>query len=166
LTNLLVLIADSMVYILPAYTANAAPVIFGGGRPLDSGKIYKDGRPILGSHKTFRGFFAGIIVGTLVGIGLSFLSKNQSPSLGFTLSFGAIMGDLMGAFLKRRLELEPGALLPVVDQVDFVIGAIVFSLPITAPSLNMVLIILILTLPVHFLTNLIAYFLHLKERPW
>ena len=133
---------------------------------MDFGKVWIDGRPLLGTHKTLRGFFAGLIIGTLVGIGLSFLFKNQSPTLGFTLSLGAIIGDVMGAFLKRRLGLEPGALLPVVDQVDFVVGAILFALPITAPSLNMILIILILTIPMHFLTNAIAFLLHLKEKPW
>jgi len=54
-------------FIFPAYCANAVPVIFGGGRPVDFGKIFLDGKPILGSHKTLRGFFSGLLVGTLVG---------------------------------------------------------------------------------------------------
>ena len=161
-----VLIAESIVYILPAYTSNAVPVIFGGGKPLDFGKVFKDGRPVLGAHKTFRGFFAGLMLGTLVGFGESFIFKNFNPILGFTLSFGAVIGDVVWAFFKRRLGLKPGALLPVVDQVDFVVGAILFSLPVTTPQLNVILMIFVLTIPIHLLTNLCAFLLHLKEKPW
>jgi CDP-2,3-bis-(O-geranylgeranyl)-sn-glycerol synthase len=161
-----VLIAESIVYILPAYTSNAVPVIFGGGKPLDFGKVFKDGRPVLGAHKTFRGFFTGLMLGTLVGFGESVIFKNFNPILGFTLSLGAVIGDVVGAFFKRRLGLKPGALLPVVDQVDFVVGAILFSLPVTTPQLNGILMIFVLTIPIHLLTNLFAFLLHLKEKPW
>jgi CDP-2,3-bis-(O-geranylgeranyl)-sn-glycerol synthase len=53
---------DALYLIFPAYCANAAPVIFGGGSPIDAGKIFLDGRPILGSRKTIRGFFAGLVI--------------------------------------------------------------------------------------------------------
>jgi CDP-diglyceride synthetase len=43
------------------------------------------------------------------------------------------MGDLTGAFLKRRLNIPPGGLLPVVDQIDFIVGAILFSLLVSMP---------------------------------
>ena len=56
-------IAAALWFIFPAYCANAAPVIFGGGKPMDFGKKFFDGKPFLGAHKTFRGFLAGTIVG-------------------------------------------------------------------------------------------------------
>ena len=59
---------DALYLFFPAYCANAVPVIFGGGLPIDAGKTFLDGRPILGSRKTLRGFFAGLVVGTLMGI--------------------------------------------------------------------------------------------------
>jgi CDP-2,3-bis-(O-geranylgeranyl)-sn-glycerol synthase len=160
------LIADSLIFIFPAYSANAVPVVFGGGTSLDFGKKFKDGRPIFGSHKTFRGFFAGLIIGTLVGVGESLIFTNYSPLLGFTLSLGALIGDLGGAFVKRRLGLAPGALLPIVDQVDFVLCALLFSLLVTPPTLAMTLTILVITVPIHLLTNFLAYLAHVKKKPW
>jgi len=163
---ILELVAESLIFIFPAYSANAVPVIFGGGQSLDFGRNFKDGRPIFGSHKTFKGFFAGLIIGTLVGIGESFVFSNYNPLLGFMLSLGALVGDLGGAFVKRRLGLSPGVFLPIVDQIGFVSCALLFSLLVAQPTLIMVLIVLIITIPIHFLTNLLAYLTHVKENPW
>jgi CDP-2,3-bis-(O-geranylgeranyl)-sn-glycerol synthase len=160
------LVAESLIYIFPAYSANAVPVVFGGGRPLDFGKTFRDGRPIFGSHKTVRGFLAGLIIGTLVGVGESLVFADYSQLLGFMLSLGAVVGDLVGAFVKRRVGLEPGALMPVIDQIDFVLLALLFSLPIGPPTPLMTLIILTLTIPVHLLTNLLAFLAHIKKSPW
>lgn len=160
------LIAESLIFIFPAYSANAVPVVFGGGQPLDLGRTFKDNRPIFGSHKTFKGFFSGLIVGTLVGFGESFVFNNYSPLLGFLLSLGALVGDLGGAFIKRRLDLAPGAFLPIVDQIDFVLCALLFSLPVAQPTAIMALIIFLVTIPIHLLTNLLAYFMRVKKKPW
>jgi CDP-2,3-bis-(O-geranylgeranyl)-sn-glycerol synthase len=73
---------------------------------------------------------------------------------------------LAGAFLKRRLAIAPGGLLPVVDQVDFVVGAILFSLPLSIITLELAVAMLIITPPIHLLTNFLAYKLKLKSNPW
>ncbi len=160
------LIAESLLYIFPAYSANAIPVVFGKGQPLDFGKTFTDGRPFFGSHKTIRGFIAGLVVGSLVGWGQSFIFPTYSPLLGVLLSLGALIGDLTGAFIKRRIGLSPGSFFPVVDQIDFVIGALFFSLLLQPPTISMILIILAFTIPIHLLTNLLAYLLNAKSKPW
>jgi CDP-2,3-bis-(O-geranylgeranyl)-sn-glycerol synthase len=158
-------IIDALVFIFPAYCANAVPVIFGGGLPLDSDKKFFDGKPILGSHKTVRGFISGLIVGTLVGYGLS-LVTDYSLLLGFFVSLGALLGDAFEAFVKRRLGLAPGAALPVADQLDFVVGALAFSLFVSPPPWEIALIVLVVTPPIHLLTNLFAYVIGVKKEPW
>ena len=159
------LVVESLKLIFPAYCANAAPVLAGGGLPMDFGKNFIDGRRIFGKNKTFRGFFFGLAIGVLVGLTENFLFGY--PLLFSVLSpLGALMGDLAGAFLKRRLDIAPGGLLPIVDQVDFVVGAIVFSLPLSIISLELAIAMLIITPPIHLLTNFVAYKLKLKSNPW
>jgi len=159
------LIIEALKFIFPAYCANAIPVITGGGYPIDFGKKFFDGKPILGKNKTFRGFFSGLIIGTAVGLLESMFFGYPIP-FGFLLSSGALSGDLVGAFLKRRLGLAPGDLLPVIDQVDFIIGAILFSLPLQVLDLNLAMTVLIITPPIHLLTNFAAYKIGLKSNPW
>jgi len=167
-------IAAAMWFIFPAYCANAAPVIFGGSKPMDFGKTFFDGKPFLGAHKTVRGFLAGIIVGTLVGLVQTILFEHfliqygpqfqYSILLGFALSLGALTGDLIESFIKRRLNRAPGSSLPVADQIDFILGAFLFSIPVSPPSLPAALIILLITIPIHLMTNLGAALLKMKNK--
>ena len=162
-------IAKALYFIFPAYCANAVPVIFGGGRPIDAGRTFIDGKPILGSHKTVRGFFAGLIVGTLVGFVQNAVYPLYQSNLlvGFVLSLGALIGDLFDSFVKRRLGFPPGASFPILDQLDFVVGALLFSLMVTPlPSLNLILIIIVITPPIHLLTNVLAFLFGFKSTPW
>lgn len=166
--DIIKLLIEALKFIFPAYCANAIPVIVGGGYPLDFGKKFFDGKPIFGKNKTFLGFFAGLAVGTSVGLVETTLFPEYPVLFGFALSLGALLGDLAGAFLKRRLGLAPGELLPVVDQVDFVLGAVLFSLllPMPTMSLELIIVVLIITPPIHLLTNFVAYKLELKSNPW
>ncbi len=160
-----VLAVEALKLIFPAYCANAAPVLVGGGLSLDFGKNFFDGRRVFGKNKTFRGFFFGLAIGGLVGLTEYFLF--DYPLLFCILSpLGALLGDLTGAFLKRRLNIAPGGLLPIVDQIDFVVGAIVLSLPLSIISLELAIAMLIITPPIHLLTNFAAYKLKLKSNPW
>jgi CDP-2,3-bis-(O-geranylgeranyl)-sn-glycerol synthase len=163
--DVVTLIIEAFKFIFPAYCANATPVLAGGGLSMDFGKNFFDGRRIFGKNKTFRGFFFGFTIGVLVGL-------MEYWAFGFPLLFcflsplGALLGDLTGAFLKRRLNIAPGGLLPVVDQVDFVVGALVFSLPLGIVSWQLAVTVLLVTPPIHLFTNFVAYKLKLKSNPW
>ena len=174
MTEVMLEIAAALWFIFPAYCANAAPVIFGGGPQMDFGKRFLDGKPFLGSHKTWRGLFAGLIVGTLVGLVQTIIYEqllfeygiqfSYSIFLGFVLSLGALTGDLIESFIKRRLSRSPGSSLPVADQIDFILGAFLFSIQVSPPSLPAALIILLITIPIHLLTNLGAALLNMKNK--
>lgn len=80
--------------------------------PLDLGRTLRDGTPLMGDHKTWRGLIAGAIA---CGVAAHFLR------LGFALgaAFGtlALLGDAASSFLKRRWRLPPGAQVPGLDQI-------------------------------------------------
>jgi CDP-2,3-bis-(O-geranylgeranyl)-sn-glycerol synthase len=157
----IVWMAATIYMYLPAYLANAAPVIAGRGRPLDGGRTWRDGRPILGSHKTVRGTASGVIVGVVVG------AVQLDPLRGLLLSVGAVGGDLVVAFFKRRLGLRPGAPFPVADQLGFIAVAIALAAVLPpAPTWERVVAIVVATVPIHLITNLFAWLLGLKAHPW
>jgi CDP-2,3-bis-(O-geranylgeranyl)-sn-glycerol synthase len=163
--DILQLVVEALKFIFPAYCANAVPVLFGGGRPIDFGKKFLDKKPIFGKNKTFRGFFAGLLIGSGVGC-LESLLFRYHVSFGFLLSLGALFGDLTGAFIKRRLNIAPGELLPIIDQIDFIVGAFLFALPLQILYSELAITALIITPPIHLLTNFGAYKLGLKSNPW
>ncbi|WP_394336516.1 CDP-2,3-bis-(O-geranylgeranyl)-sn-glycerol synthase [Candidatus Methanoperedens sp. BLZ2] len=164
---------------LPAYMANPTAVVFGGGTPIDLGKNWKDGRRIFGDGKTFRGLIGGTICGVITGL----IQMQVTPlhNLGtftyisiFTLSFGALLGDMTKSFFKRRLGYERGAKFPIVDQLDFVAGAWIltyafdpvwFSDNFLAEPWIMVTVVFFTPL-LHRLTNIIGYYARLKKEPW
>jgi CDP-2,3-bis-(O-geranylgeranyl)-sn-glycerol synthase len=163
--DIALLIVEALKFIFPAYCANAAPVLVGGGLVMDFGKNFVDGKRVLGNNKTFRGFFFGLAIGIAVGLVESMLFNYPFLFSLFT-PLGALLGDLTAAFLKRRLGIAPGGLFPIVDQVDFVVGAIVFALPLEMVNWELAVAALVITPPIHLLTNIGAYKLKLKENPW
>jgi CDP-2,3-bis-(O-geranylgeranyl)-sn-glycerol synthase len=164
--DITLLIIEALKFIFPAYCANAAPVLAGGGLTMDFGKNFIDGKRIFGSNKTFKGFFFGLAVGTAVGLIEWMLFGDYPLMFSFLSPLGALLGDLTAAFLKRRLGIAPGGLFPIVDQVDFVVGALVFSLPLAIVYWELAVAVILITPPIHLLTNFCAYKLKLKKNPW
>jgi len=164
--DIVFLLVDALKFIFPAYCANGTPVLAGGGAKMDFGKNFVDGKRIFGNNKTFRGFFFGWAIGMLVG-SIEYVVFPGFPVLFIVLTpLGALLGDLAGAFLKRRLGIVPGGLLPVVDQIDFVVGALVFALPLMIVYWQLAVTVLLITPPIHLFTNFVAYKMKLKRNPW
>ncbi len=154
-----------IIYIFPAYAANGAPVLFGGGKPLDLGKSIS-GKRIFGDHKTIRGTASGIIAGTAIGL-IEFPFLNQMLLIAFMMAVGAMVGDLLGSFLKRRMSMKPGSSLPVLDQYGFFIFALIFASPFGSyPGVYGLAFLVLLTGLLHVLTNRGAKRLKLKDVPW
>ncbi len=164
--DIALLIVEALKFIFPAYCANGTPVLAGGGAKMDFGKNFFDGKRIFGNNKTFRGFFFGWAIGMLVG-SIEYVVFPGFPVLFIVLTpLGALLGDLTGAFLKRRLGIAPGGLLPIIDQIDFVVGALVFALPLAIVYWQLAVTVLVITPPIHLFTNFLAYKMKLKRHPW
>ncbi len=167
------LVFRAILYIMPAYIANASAVIFRGKSRIDMGYTFFDGRPVLGKHKTIEGFVGGVVAGTIYGILQWYAVPVVDPLTAFLLSFGAMFGDSVGSFIKRRLDLKSGELAPFLDQWDFVLGAYLvlgvakcFSVNVVLPNLTEALLILVMTVVIALLANFTAFILGLKDVPW
>ena len=166
---------------LPAYFANMAPVIVKKINlfvfPIDFNEQFNK-KPIFGKHKTFRGFVFGIIFGIVVAYfqfllyGLEFFKNISLFSyqnwllFGFLMGLGALTGDLIKSFFKRRIGIEPGAKFVPFDQTDFVIGALIFIMPIFNLSLKIFVVSLILSFMLHIIVNHISFFLKIRNEKW
>ncbi|MCD4844179.1 MAG: CDP-2,3-bis-(O-geranylgeranyl)-sn-glycerol synthase [Methanosarcinales archaeon] len=188
------LIVTSIWLMIPAYIANPMAVVFGGGAPIDCGKNFYDGRRILGDGKTIRGLLAGTACGLLAGIIQVILAPVLAASglfgsydifqsalnaysfntihIVFLMALGALLGDSCESFVKRRINLKRGAMFPVADQLDFVLGAWILTYIlastwfITHFDIRIIVTVLIITPLLHISTNIIGYFLKLKKEPW
>ncbi len=159
----------TLLVLLPALAANGAPVLLRyKGTPIDGGHSFLDGRRILGDGKTWEGFATGVLYGSALSALLS-LAANSPVALfgGIVSSFGALLGDMLGAFIKRRLGLERGAPAPLLDQLDFYAGALLLLYAaklIVDPLVALALAPLVYVL--HRATNIAANRLKLKPVPW
>ena len=162
------LLIKFLEYYLPALVANGSPVFVKKGTPIDGGRHFKDGRRVLGDGKTWEGFALGIIFGWTIAYDM-FLLFNCSLKVlirGALAVVGALIGDMVASFIKRRIGLERGEPAPLLDQLDFYIGATAFMWLVDQPPLNVVLFGALLTLVLHLSANYIAYVLGLKDVPW
>ena len=165
---------------LPAYVPNPVAALLGGGSPIDAGKNYSDGNRILGDGKTWRGLFAGILAGILTGFVLiqaagrfpvAWLPAHTPLSITL-LATGALFGDMVKSFFKRRFNRERGAKWPVADQYDLVAGAFLLLLVFdpswlfAAVTIPVLVVIIVITPVLHRATNIIGYVFRIKEVPW
>jgi CDP-2,3-bis-(O-geranylgeranyl)-sn-glycerol synthase len=168
---------------LPAYITNASAAFFGGKTPIDRG-IYWGKNRLLGDGKTYGGLLKGFSCGFLFGFLQQLLLSSYiplAPSFGhfpfflvtiFCLSAGALVGDLLGSFTKRRLGLKRGAPLPLVDQLDFVGGAWLLLFVVARAwfietfSVEIIITVIIITPVLHLFTNYIGFKIGKKRVPW
>jgi len=176
------LVATAFWAMLPAYVPNNAAVLAGGGRPIDGGRTWGE-RRVLGDGKTWRGTAVGTLVGVGLALGLNAVNDPISAAVGFQLptfplpaavglAFGAMVGDIGASFIKRRSGRERGAAFPGLDQLDFVVGALLLAFAFAADwalstfTPGVLAVILIITPLLHVGTNIIAFKIGAKDEPW
>lgn len=184
--NFISILAYALYFMLPAYVANISALAFGGGTPVDLKRNFWDGRRLIGDGVTWRGTIMGILLGTIIAVlqGIIFMYYGDIFALipqwvtiegiipgnfmewillGLALSGGALIGDAVGSFIKRRIKIGRGKPAPFLDQLDFAVVALILaSLVVTIP-LVIIILILIFTIILHVATNTIAYLLGIKD---
>lgn len=182
---MLLFIIKSFYLVLPAYLANMAPVIFAKlgllkflDQPIDGGRKWGS-QYVFGSSKTWRGIVSAVILATAIAGLQSWLMNygyfNQISLLDYSAwwyvfgplaGLGAILGDLVKSFFKRRLDIASGRPWPVFDNLDFIVGFFVFTWWLVWPQWPVVATVFLITLILHPLTNIVGYAIGFKKVWW
>ncbi len=166
------LILACFYFMLPAYIANMTPVFVKGYKFLEN----PINKKLFGKNKTWRGLVFAVLAAGFVAL-FQFYFYPVIPNFGLIdynnaklvfaaallLGIGAILGDMVESFFKRRLNIAPGKPWMPFDQLDFVIGALALVCIVYLPTLEIVLIILIMSPILHLLVNFIGYKLKIRE---
>ncbi len=188
--DVVVIVLMGFCLFLPALVPNSAAAFFGrmGKTKMDFGKTW-NGKRIFGDGKSWMGFFGGALTGVVVGlilIGISELTGSANhwgygpfwTAVGVVvcLSFGSLLGDLCGAFIKRRLGMERGQKAPILDQYDFVAGSMLLTLAffpdfiinnyIEGWHIAALIFLLLITFFLHRAVNIIGHLMGVKKEPW
>lgn len=160
--------------------ANRVPVLQKLGMPIDGGRTFR-GKRIFGDHKTVRGLMAGTLFGFLTTALQMLLFNNfsffesvsgsvdySSPIvllMGAALGFGALAGDAIKSFFKRQFSVPSGQSWFPFDQIDYIIGAILFSLPFVTLGSKDYLVITVVWFLIHPIATVVGWLLKLKDSP-
>jgi len=173
----------AFLILFPAYAANCFPTFIRAykikGHPIDFGKSYKGNR-IFGDGKTWEGLALGVVAGFLIGLAevglypsLNLYASQYGVSLpvmtaliAFLIPFGALMGDLIKSFFKRRIGMKRGQNFMFFDQLDFIIGAILFTFLFVDYTPIMIVWMFVATFLIHRGASIVGYALKLKREPW
>lgn len=161
--------------------ANMAPVFFGKipvfNRPVDSGKNWQ-GKRIFGDHKTWRGIIAAVFVGFLFFIlqrylfahldffkTISIVNYQDLPwFFGALVGGGAIIGDLLKSFFKRRANIKSGQSWVPFDQIDYLFGGLLAGLPFYAPGPIEFASIIIIGFILHLFFKFLGFLLKISDK--
>ena len=175
------IILKSLYFFLPAYFANMAPVMV-RWIPFLNKPIHEK---LLGPNKTWRGLFFGTLAGGFIFIMQqqihTFISGTFTSNLpsftslalvdyadfprwfGFLQGFGALLGDGVKSYYKRKQKIAPGKPWFLWDQLDFVFGGIIVGGFVYFPSAETVLILLLASPLLHLIVNYLGYILKMKK---
>ena len=188
--DILLISVQSMWLMLPLFISNPTAVFTGNRKPIDFGRNWKDGRRILGDGKSWGGLIGGTLIGMAAGLAMAFFIRRSDVSVYwhfgetqceilknvFLISFGALFGDSVASFFKRRMNYKRGDAVPGLDQFDMILGVwillIIFSwswfLEMFVFNYRWIglVAVLVLTPALHRIANIIGYKIGVKQVPW
>lgn len=154
-------------------------------RPVDAGAEFR-GRRVFGANKTWRGI-AAMALGTASGfviqavwlhnyesvrhIELFEYSLARATLVGVLVGLATSLSELPNSFLKRQLDIAPGAaaggpvnaLFYVLDQVDFLVGTWIVLIFVVEFSWLRVLYSFVFLFVTHQVISVLGYFLGMRK---
>jgi CDP-diglyceride synthetase len=152
--------------------------------PIDGGLTFR-GRRLFGDNKTWRGAVVTIGTTTFASWVLAQLhaccwslptlapfAEIHPVAWGLLLGTGYIVGELPNSFAKRQIGIAPGGagsglagrVFWVVDQLDSLLGMLLFVAPVWRPSLALLAVIIAIMLVAHPVSAWIMVLFGLKDR--
>jgi len=155
--------------------------------PLDGGLMLR-GRRLFGENKTFRGFVVMVPAAAIAFPFVAFEMTQHAPAaaglwpltplgyaaLGAWAGLGFMLGELPNSFLKRQLDIPPGAARAnrlawtvqlLADRLDSGIGMLT-AVSVAVPTPWLTWIIVLTTGPaLHWLFSVVMFQLGTKARP-
>jgi len=153
---------ESIWFMLPAYAATIVPFYARKINFLN----YPINKKLFGQNKTYRGLFFGIAWAIFIAylqvelytkyfvvkaLSIVLYDRINYFLFGFLLGFGALFGDLVKSFFKRRLNIKEGKSWFPFDNIDYAIGALAFVSFVYVPPIEHIIIVVILSGLLHFL---------------
>jgi CDP-2,3-bis-(O-geranylgeranyl)-sn-glycerol synthase len=173
-------------FFAPSGVANVAAFFSGKNKhlkrlayPIDCG-VKLRGRRFLGDHKTVGGFVFGILASIAIVYLQIFLFQNfafvrdmveidyssVNPIIfGFLSGFGALFGDSVKSFFKRQANIQPGKSWVPFDQIDYILGGILFTSFYIRLSLEQYIMLFFVWFLLHPATTLLGYIFKIREEP-
>jgi CDP-2,3-bis-(O-geranylgeranyl)-sn-glycerol synthase len=147
--------------------ANGAPVIAKrvlGDRlawPLDGDARLIDGRPLFGASKTVRGVVLAVLATSIVAplVGLT-------PGTGALIGLGAMAGDLLSSFIKRRLALKPSSRATGLDQVPESLIPLLLCREVLALGAADIVAVVVLFFAGEIVLSRLLFQLRIRDRPY
>jgi CDP-2,3-bis-(O-geranylgeranyl)-sn-glycerol synthase len=162
------IIFDSLFLLIPLWGANIALNFLGiiekkwkiPDYPLDLHLNWFDDQPLIGNSKTILGIFIAILGGCFVG-------KIIGNPNGTILGLSAYIGTIFSGFIKRRFKISPGGAFWIIDQTDYILGSIICYQILGKKIIpEVILLSIIITIPIHLVTNILAYKIKLRKYYW
>lgn len=151
--------------ILPPSVANMMPPIaekwFPDWKsPVDMGKTL-GGIRIFGDHKTVRGFVVGVVCAQILFLILG--SRGMPWYFGGLLGFGALAGDAIKSFFKRRALVKSGRPWIPWDQIDWILGFTAIAQIWGVLNLAEFVILILVGVVLHLLFKVIGFALNFNK---
>jgi len=176
---------SSLFYLFfPVFAANMAPQVASRlgilkflDKPVDFGKTLF-GKRIFGQNKTFRGFIIGIVISIVVSFLQYILDANkiieierlsglwQFLAFGSLAGFGALFGDSVESFFKRQFGIKEGKPFIPFDQIDYILGFLLFTSIIVNWGWREIIFALLCGLFFNPIINILAYLFKIKKTYW
>jgi len=129
--------------------------------PIDSGYRFVDQKRLFGGAKTWRGFFSSLIVTSI-----SALLIGYELETGWLIAIGAMAGDLVSSFFKRRLGYRTSARAPLLDQVPESLFPALLVMHLFHLSLMAIILIVFLFFILDVMLSQLFYYLGVRRKPY